>query len=306
MGGDSPPVAAVDIGTNTARLLIADVAEGSLRTRERMSRVVRLGQGVDASGQLAAEAVDRTLDALAVYERMIDDAGCRTVRAVATSAVRDAANRDGFLDAAATVLGTRPDVITGAEEAALSFAGTTHVAEGDGPFLVIDPGGGSTEFVLGVLEPDYAVSVDIGSVRLTERAFPVAPPTPAQLAGARSSVDAMLADQVSLPDGPARVFGVGGTFTSLCGIFLARHPHDDASVHGTAMTVDDLHGLVDRLALMKVDQIADLPSLDPKRAPVLLGGAVVAERSLLFAGADEVVISECDILDGIALGLASV
>lgn len=297
-------VAAVDIGTNTTRLLIADVVDGGMTRLDRRSIVTRLGQGVDVGRVLAPEAIDRTVAVLGVYGEAIRAAVCQRVRAVATSAVRDGANRDVFLATAATALGAPLEVIGGDEEAALSFAGATTGVSGAPPYLVIDPGGGSTEFVLGVSSPSYAVSVDIGSVRLTERVLPDHPASPHQLAAARRHVDDLLAAAVALPAPPGTVVGVGGTFTSLAAIHLRLATYDPDRVHGTILAAADLGGLAGWLATLTMEQTAGIPSLDPARAPVLLGGAVVAERSARHVGAGSILVSEHDILDGVVLSVA--
>lgn len=295
-------VAAVDIGTNTTRLLIADVDGEHVTRLDRRAIVTRLGQGVDVNRRLLPEAIDRTVTVLVDYAEAIRDAGCVRVRAVATSATRDAANRDDFLDAAATVLGVRPEMISGGEEAQLSFSGTTAGVAGPPPALVIDLGGGSTEFVLGADAPHYLVSVDIGSVRLTEQALPAHPASRAQLAAARRRVDDVLTGVV-LPEAPGTTFGVGGTFTSLAALHLGLQAYDPDRVHGTSLGIDDLRALVDRLAPLTIGETEAIPSLDPARAPVLLGGAVVAERAVCHVGAAAIVVSEHDILDGIVRSL---
>jgi len=297
-------VAAVDIGTNTVRLLVADVtAGGDVTWLHRRAMVTRLGQGVDATGTFSCEAVDRTVAALAELGDEARTRGWRIARAVATSATRDVADRDVFLDRAESVLGFRPEVIDGDEEAALAFAGATMGGGGDPPFLVIDPGGGSTEFVLGDDHPVYAASVDIGSVRLTERSLPRHPAPAGDVAAAGRHVDDLLAAGVRLPHRPQTVIGVAGTFTSLAALHLDLPAYDPDAVHGTVLDADDLKGLVARLALMSIDEVAVLPAIDPGRAPVLLGGAVVAERSLAHVGAPQITVSERDNLDGIAAGL---
>ncbi len=297
-------VAAVDIGTNTTRLLIAEVEGDRVRRLDRRSIVTRLGQGVDAGRRLLPEAIDRTVSVLAGYGEAIRDAGCARLRAVATSATRDAVNRDEFLDAAVAELGIRPEMITGEEEAQLSFSGTTAGAAGSPPFLVIDLGGGSTEFVLGTGAPAYLVSVDIGSVRLTEQTLPEHPASPAHIAGARRRVDEVLAAGVALPEAPGTTLGVGGTFTSLAAIHLGLDFYDADRVHGTSLGLDDLRRLIDGLAPLTIGETEAIPALDPARAPVLLGGAVVAERAARHVGAEAVVVSEHDILDGIIRSLA--
>jgi exopolyphosphatase/guanosine-5'-triphosphate,3'-diphosphate pyrophosphatase len=302
-------VAAVDIGTNTVRLLVAEVTGAALlpprvQALDRRTVVTRLGQGVDARGSLADEAVDRTVEVLRGYGDAIVAWQPERVRVAATSATRDAANRAVFLDRAELALGTRPDVIDGDGEARLSFVGTTASLAGAPPYLVIDPGGGSTEFVMGATEPDLVLSIDIGSVRLTERMLPHRPVGPARLAAARSHVDDLLRG-VRLPEPPGTVAGVGGTFTSLAAIALGLEVYDAEAVHRSRIDRSTLHELVDRLATLSVDQTAAIPSLDPARAEVLLGGAVVAERCVAHVGVDGVVVSEHDILDGLALSLVA-
>jgi exopolyphosphatase/guanosine-5'-triphosphate,3'-diphosphate pyrophosphatase len=297
-------VAAVDIGTNTVRLLVADVtAAGEVTWLRRSAVVTRLGQGVDRTGGFAPEAVERTIAALAGLGEEARSAGCRIARAVATSATRDASDRETFLDRAEAALGFRPEVIDGDEEAALAFAGATTGAAGARPFLVIDPGGGSTEFVLGEDHPVYAVSVDIGSVRLTERLLPRHPATGDDVATAARHVDDLLAAAVMLPRRPGTVIGVAGTFTNLASLHLDLPAYDPDAVHGTVLGADDLATLVARLATMTVAEVAALPAIDPGRAPVLLGGAIVAEQSLAHVGADRIRVSERDNLDGIAASL---
>lgn len=299
-------VAAIDIGTNTVRLLIADVERaGGVYWIERHAIVSRLGQGVDASGTLQVDAVARTTEVLEQYRAAIESHEDVSVAAIATSAVRDAANREDFLIAAEGALGVRPRVITGDEEATIAFAGATTGLDGAGPHLVIDPGGGSTEFVLGRGSPMYAKSVDIGSVRLTERMLASQPLRPAELAAARAFVAALVQEQVELPVVPQSVRGVAGTFTSLAALDLDLPTYDSERVHGTRLTLDDLHDLADRLATMTIEQIAAIPSMDPARAPVITGGAIVAEQSVRHTGLPDVTVSEHDSLDGLALRIAA-
>ena len=300
-------VAAVDIGTNTVRLLVAEVSptpEGPrLAELQRTTRIVRLGEGVDASRRLADAAMARALQALAAYGEATAGWGCDAVRAVATSAVRDATNGDTFLARATDTLGVRPELISGEEEAALGFAGATMLAQGPAPHLVIDPGGGSTEMVMGEGSPTFAESVDIGSVRLTERLLSRLPATADDLEAARRHVDELLAAQVALPEAPGTVIGVGGTYTTLGAVHLDLDTSSAAAVDGAVVPVEALRGVTDRLARLTVDEIAAIPSVPALRAPVLLGGAVVAERAALFSGAATVTISEHDILDGVVLSL---
>lgn len=296
-------VGAVDIGTNSMRMLIADVSEHGVEWLDRRTTVTGLGRGVDATGALGSEAVARTIDVLAGYGAALDRAGVGVRRAVATSATRDAANREEFLDKAEPAIGYRPDVISGEEEAALAFAGATREVAGDPPYVVIDIGGGSTEFVFGVDDPSYRVSIDIGSVRLTDRLLPDRPAQPDQLAAAEDHV-AELLETVFLPSSPGVVVGVAGTFTSLSAISQDLPAYDPGRVHGSVLTVTRLSELTLYLSLLSVEDTAEIPSLDPARAPVILAGAVIAEKAVRRSGAFEIVVSEHDLLDGVALQLA--
>ncbi|MDP8958847.1 MAG: Ppx/GppA family phosphatase [Actinomycetota bacterium] len=297
-------VAAVDIGTNSARLLVAEPGPGGgLAWLDRRVRVVRLGEGVDATARLSQAAMDRALRVLATYRRAVSDWDVQQARAVGTSAVRDASNRDEFLDRAQGVLGFRPEAITADEEAALSFGGAViGLSELPAPFLVIDVGGGSTELVFGDRRPSQSTSVDIGSVRLTERSLPDRPATGEQLEAARHEVARLLAG-LRFPSRPATVAGVAGTFTSLAAIDLQLDSYDPGLVHGAGLSLGDLRRLIEYLAHQTLEETQAIPSLDPARAPVLLAGAVVAEATVRCTGADRVVVSESDLLDGVAMGL---
>jgi len=224
-------VAAADIGTNSTRLLIADVMDGMAVEVSRQVVVTGLGRGVDAAGVLAEESMARTIEVLRSYGAVIEQSGAERARAVATSATRDAANSAVFLDRAQVALGFRPDVLDGATEARLGFRGATMGIDRPGPYLMIDPGGGSTEFVFGTVSPESVHSVDVGSVRLTERALPPRPADPADLLAAAGVADAVLA-AVDLPGTPVTVIGVGGTFTSLSAIVMGLDVYDRNRVHG--------------------------------------------------------------------------
>lgn len=288
-------LAAFDIGTNTVRLLVIDPADGTVVRRDH--RVVRLGEGVDATGRFAPAAVDRSVRGLAELREAAGDA--TVVAAVATSAARDAANRDEFLDRAGEVLGLRPRVISGDEEARLSFLGATGGTSGD-VVGVVDVGGGSTEVVVGRNGPDYAISVDVGSVRLTERVLPERP-------APRHRVDAALAwalDRLSVvapPMTPTAVYGVGGTFTAL-GAIDADLPHYDRSVvHGWRLTRQRMESVVGWLASLDLAETEAIPSLEPARAPMLLGGAVTVLAVMTRLEVDAVEVRETDILDGLVM-----
>jgi exopolyphosphatase/guanosine-5'-triphosphate,3'-diphosphate pyrophosphatase len=296
-------VAAADIGTNSTRLLIADVEEGRLRPVERRAVVTGLGTGVDSGGRLAEAGVARTLEVLASYSAAARAAGAGRRRVVATSAVRDTADRATFLGRAAEALGVTPEVIEGEEEAALTFMGAAGAAEGPAPYLVIDVGGGSTEFVFGVEAPVFLRSLDLGSRRVTERCLPRAPAGPEALAAARRAAGEAFAG-LDLPGAPGTVIGTGGTYTALAGIALGLEVYDPDRVHGFVLALATLDALAGRLSGLSLEEIAALPSLDPARAPVLLGGAIVGAEALRRSGRAEIVVSEADLLDGIALGLA--
>ena len=296
-------VAAVDIGTNSTRLLIADLLDGELREVTREVVVTRLGQGVDITGVLAEEAIARTIEVLERYGHQMDGSQVAARRAIATSATRDSANAYVFLDGAEAALGVRPEVIDGHEEARLSFAGARIGSELD-TAVVIDLGGGSTEFVAGSYRPEYTASVDIGAVRLTERMPDRRPTPPGDISHARGLVADLFAAELALP--PCQgVIGVAGTLTALAAVHLRLPVYDRAAVDGSRLTAHDLDDLVQELGALTVDEIAAIPSMDPARAPVILGGAIVAQESLRATGHDHLVVSESDILDGVALSIAA-
>lgn len=297
-------VGAIDIGTNSMRLLIADVEDGQVEWLDRRTTVTGLGVGVDQSGILEEAAMGRTIEVLAGYGRALEGAAVDRARAVATSAVRDAENREDFLDGAEAALGVRPDVISGTEEASLAFTGATRAAAGPPPYVVIDIGGGSTEFVFGTAAPEYELSIDIGSVRLTDRVLPSRPAVEPELDAAHQLASEALAS-VALPSIPGTCIGVAGTFTSLSAMHQDLPVYDPGRVHGSRLLVTRIAELVWYLASLSVKETAAIPSLDPRRAPVILAGSVIAEHALRAVGAGEVVVSEHDTLDGVALHLAS-
>ncbi|HEY7705442.1 MAG TPA: Ppx/GppA phosphatase family protein [Acidimicrobiia bacterium] len=285
-------VAAVDIGTNSMRMLvIRRIGDGAVELG-RWERVTGLGRGVDATGEFAAEAVDRTLIALLEFGGRMRQLGVEKARAVGTSASRDAANRDSFFDRAETALGFRPEIISGDEEARLSYAGATSRLPPDSKPVVVDIGGGSTEFVVA----EGGRSIDIGSVRLTERFLPSRPAPAAEVEAARAHCHELFS-VMSVPEHDA-VLGSGGTWTTLAAIHLVSD-----EVDGSTITKSELDGLVDRLAGLTMQQTEALPGLVPARAAVILGGAVVAQSSLQFLGAESMRVSVADLLDGIAAQL---
>ena len=311
-------VAAIDCGTNSIRLLIADIDGNDGRTVltdvVREMRVVRLGQGVDATGELAPEALERTFAATSDYARMIREHGAERVRFVATSASRDARNRDVFVDGVKDLLGVEPEVISGDEEAALSFAGASSVLPIlDGhEVLVVDLGGGSTEFVLGTAAGVTAAkSVDIGCVRLTERHLRNDPPTPEQTAAAEADVDAALdraGRNVPLERATA-VVGVAGSVTTITAHALRLPEYSPEAIHGAVLPIGDVRAAATDLLGMTRDQRAALPYMHPGRVDVIGAGGLVWRRILERMGEltggriTAATASEHDILDGIALSI---
>jgi exopolyphosphatase/guanosine-5'-triphosphate,3'-diphosphate pyrophosphatase len=302
-------VAAIDCGTNSIRLLIADRTDGGLRDVTRRMEIVRLGQGVDRTGRFADDALARTFATLEHYAAAIDEAKADRVRMVATSATRDAANRDVFVDGVRSRLGVAPDVVTGDEEAALSFAGATADLSGaqwPAPFLVCDIGGGSTEFVLG----DHAgvrgaSSVDIGCVRMTERHLHDDPPTGTQVQAATADIDAAIAQVGRVLDLRAArtLVGLAGSVTTVTALALGLPGYDPDRIHHARVPADGVHRVTAALLKATREQRAALPVMHPGRVDVIGAGALVLDRILVQGGFGSVVASEHDILDGIALSL---
>ncbi len=310
-------VGAIDCGTNSIRLLIADTVGDRLVDLHRDMRIVRLGQGVDATGQLAPDALERTRAALTDYAGELRRYGVGKVRMVATSATRDAANRDEFFAMTAEVLGpvvagAVAEVISGAEEAELSFNGA--VGELDpaaAPFVVVDLGGGSTEVVLGDATGVAAsFSADIGCVRLTERCLHSDPPTATEVAAARDVVRERLGEALRVVpvDGAQTWVGVAGTFTTIAALAAHLTTYDPDAIHLSRVSFADLLGVCEQLIGMSRKQRAALGPMHEGRVDVIGGGAIVVEELAYAlgqrAGIDELVVSEHDILDGIALSIA--
>ena len=331
-------VAGLDCGTNSLRLLVADVnpERGELADVVRQMEIVRLGQGVDRTGRLAPEALGRTFDALRRYAGIIAATGAASVRMVATSATRDAANAAEFTTGVQTLLGTRPEVVTGEEEAALSFCGATAelAATGPpGPYLVVDIGGGSTEFVLGgtggedrarAWPPELSVprsisagrisagricasvSVDIGCVRMTERHLHSDPPSPAEVAAATSDIDAAL--EVVARKVPhaakATLVGLAGSVTTVAGIALGLPAYDASVTHHARITAGQVHRSAGQLLAQTHAQRASIAVMHPGRVDVIGAGALILDRLMARFGFGGVLVSEHDILDGIAWSLA--
>lgn len=310
-------VAGIDCGTNSIRLLIADPVDGLLRDVHRETRIVRLGQGVDATGRFAPEALERTRAALVDYAALCGKHRVERVRMVATSAVRDAGNRDVFFAMTAEVLGAVvpgavAEVITGAEEAGLSFRGAVGELEPAGaPFVVVDLGGGSTEIVLGGTdEVQASISVDIGCVRVTERCLHSDPPTPPEVATAREVVRERLGEALRVvPVQRARTWvGVAGTMTTLSALAQHLTTYDSVAIHLSRVRRSELLAVCAGLIGMTGKQRAALGPMHEGRADVIGAGAIIVEELAQVlherAGIDALIVSEHDILDGIALSVA--
>lgn len=310
-------VAAIDCGTNSIRLLVADAdAVGRLTDVDRQMRIVRLGQGVDANGAFAPEAIERTRVALAEYAQIIGETGASRVRMVATSATRDAANREDFFAMTREVLGaviagSEAEVITGDEEARLSFNGAVgELDPSEGPFVVVDLGGGSTEVVLGDGGGVHAAySTDIGCVRITERCLHDDPPRPEQVAEAEQFAAQRLDEAFAqVPVEQAHTWvGVAGTMTTISAVAQGLDVYDPDRVHLSRLSLDDLDRVTRQLISMSHAERAALGPIHPGRVDVIGGGAIVtrvlARELARRAGIGELVVSEHDILDGIALSV---
>lgn len=302
-------VAAIDCGTNSLRLLVCDVEPrtGTFRDVVRRMHVVRLGEGVDATGEFSPAALARTLDVLKSYARRISELHVRHVRFVATSAARDAANRSALVESVRGILGIPAEVVTGREEADLSFRGAIgRLPRHESTNLVVDIGGGSTELVHGSTSAQSAVSLDIGCVRLTERFFRDDPPTPAQVGQARDVIDSALAGartRVSLREAQ-RVVGVAGTVTTVAGIALNLPAYDPHRIHGSIVEAADVHRIAEQLLYATHEERAAIPVMHPGRVDVIAAGALILSAVVAACDAPSIVASECDILDGIAMQLA--
>jgi exopolyphosphatase/guanosine-5'-triphosphate,3'-diphosphate pyrophosphatase len=295
-------VAAIDCGTNSIRLLVADLDPdtGELHDLDRRMTIVRLGQGVDRTGRLAPEALERTFAACRDYAGIIASHGAGRLRFVATSASRDAENRDEFVDGVRAILGVEPEVISGDEEAELSFTGATReLSSAEGPYLVFDLGGGSTEFVLGTDRVEAARSVDIGCVRMTERH---GADTDAMRADIERALD-LAAATVPLT-GAATLVGLAGTVTTVAAIALELPAYDSVAIHHSRIPLERVREVTGMLLSSTPEQRAAIPSMHPGRVDVIGAGALVLLAVMERSGASELVVSEHDILDGIAWSVA--
>ncbi|KRC66305.1 hypothetical protein ASE12_17010 [Aeromicrobium sp. Root236] len=295
-------VAAIDCGTNSIRLLVSDVGSDAKVDLVREMRIVRLGQDVDRTGHLAEEAIDRTLQATREYAELIAMFGANEIRFCATSAVRDADNATEFEDAIEGILGVRPVVLAGLDEARASFLGATRDLE-QTRTLVVDIGGGSTELVVGAGQDiEWSVSLDIGSVRLTERFLSSDRASVAEVTACMSHLDAVLAPVVRGLEPVGSFVGVAGTITTVAAHSLALPSYDSATIHGAKLALDDVREACLSLVRMSVADRRALPFMHPGRADVIGAGALILDRlvDLVPLSTDTMVVSEHDILDGIA------
>jgi len=304
-------VAAIDCGTNSVRLLIADVEEdGVLREHLRVMRIVRLGEGIDRTGEFSRDALLRLFAALDEFAGLMAVNGVVRTRFVATSASRDARNRNEFVRGVLERVGVEPEVIPGTEEAALSFVGAIRglpPGRVTSPALIVDIGGGSTEFVLGDTTPDIATSVNIGCVRMTERHLVSDPPTSEQVAATRADIrEAIrLAGEVVPFDRARTLVGLAGSVTTVAAMALNLPEYDEKVLHGSVITAEEVAEAARRLTAMTRAERTELPYMHPGRVDVIAGGAMVLDEILAATGAPEVVVSETDILDGIVYSIVT-
>jgi exopolyphosphatase / guanosine-5'-triphosphate,3'-diphosphate pyrophosphatase len=302
-------VAAIDCGTNSIRLLVADAdpATGELTDLDRRMTIVRLGQDVDRTGRLAPEALERTFAACKEYAAVIRSHGAQRTRFVATSASRDAENRDEFVRGVLDILRVEPEVITGDLEAEFSFTGATRELAGQGgSYLVVDIGGGSTEFVVGEEHAGAARSVDIGCVRLTERHVRHDPPTLGEITAIRADISAALdlAEKTVPLNGDRTLVGLAGSVTTVAGIALGLDAYDSTAIHRCRISAERVAEVAAMLLTSTHEERAAIPVMHPGRVDVIIAGAMVLNEIMRRTGVREVVASEHDILDGIAWSIA--
>lgn len=300
-------VAAIDCGTNSIRLLIADITDGKFKEVLRTMEIVRLGQGVDQNKSFHPDAINRTLLAVEKFAQLIASKGVEKIRFCATSATRDAGNRELFTDGVERILGVKVEVIPGEQEAALSFIGATkELSQSDGPFLVVDIGGGSTEFVFGSKTVESAKSVNIGCVRMSERHLNLQPPTMASIAEAIIDIDIAItqaAKEVPITEAKSLV-AVAGTATTVAAAALKLENYDRHLIHLSRISAKSVFQVAASFQSMNKDQLANLGYMHPGRVDVITAGALVLSRIMAATGASEFIASESDILDGIAWSLS--
>jgi len=299
-------VAAIDCGTNSIRLLIADISGGKFKEVLRDMEIVRLGQGVDENKSFHPDAINRTLAAVEKFKNQLAGKGVEKIRFCATSATRDAANRDLFIDGVRQILGVEVEVIPGEEEARLSFNGATkELLQSDAPFLVVDIGGGSTEFVYGNKEVEFAKSVDIGCVRMSERHLKSQPVEMSQVAQAIIDIDKAIAQAAAVvPISTAKTLvAVAGTATTIAAAALELETYDRYAIHLSRIPAEKVHKVSAAFQAMTKSEISKLGFMHPGRVDVITAGSLVLSRVMAATGATEFVASESDILDGMAWSL---
>jgi len=299
-------LAAIDVGTNSTRLLVADAAGGRIAAEHAREMVItRLGKGVDRARRFDPAALERTLDVLAGYAATCGRLGVEATRVVATSATRDAANREELLGGVRRLLGVDAEVLSGRQEAAAAYAGATHDLPGDERTLVVDIGGGSTELIIGNHDPDAMLSVDVGCVRLFERHLASDPPAPAEVAALRRDARDHLSEvgRVLDPRSARRVIGVAGTVTTVTAVALDLGAYDAGRIHHAVVSAERITATAERLARMTIAERAALPVMAKGREDVIAAGALLLDEICRAFGFDRVTASERDILDGVLLGL---
>jgi len=299
-------VAAIDCGTNSIRILIADISGGKFKEVLRDMEIVRLGQGVDENKSFHPDAINRTLAAVEKFKNQLAGKGVEKIRFCATSATRDAANRDLFIDGVRQILGVEVEVIPGEEEARLSFNGATkELLQSDAPFLVVDIGGGSTEFVYGNKEVEFAKSVDIGCVRMSERHLKSQPVEMSQVAQAIIDIDKAIAQAAAVvPISTAKTLvAVAGTATTIAAAALDLETYDRYAIHLSRIPAEKVHKVSAAFQAMTKSEISKLGFMHPGRVDVITAGSLVLSRVMAATGATEFVASESDILDGMAWSL---
>ncbi len=298
-------VAAIDCGTNSIRLLVADMGD-QLNELDRRMQIIRLGEGVDETGVFSEAALDRAFAACRDYRRVIEDFGVERIRFVATSASRDAGNSADFTGGVAEILGVTPEIVSGTEEAQLSFEGATRGLEVEPPVLVFDIGGGSTEFIRGASHPESSISVNMGCVRFAERFVHHDPMTHVERAAIESAVSEMLDEVVQTVPvaGVQTLIGLAGTVTTVTGIAMGLSEYDSQKIHRAVTSATSVRETTDALVGMTSAQRGEMGIMHPGRADVIAAGALILEGIIARSGSNEVAASEHDILDGIAWSLA--
>lgn len=297
-------VAAVDVGTNSVRLLVAE-SGAPLEVLDQRLMITRLGAGVDENGRLDDVALKRTLDCIAGYAKRWAELGAERIRITATSAIRDAADRDRFFEGVRERTGVRAEVLSGEDEARTTFRGAVALVDSTPPYLVLDIGGGSAEFIRGAGEPQAITSRQLGCVRLTERCLASDPPTSEEIRAANDVIGLELdaVERLVDPSSAQTLIGVAGTVTTLGALHLGLDEYDPKRIHGASIGVDDVVRLTDWLAGMPVAERAALGPLQPGREDVIVGGALILSRVMERFGFTGVLVSEADILQGLAMGM---